>query len=68
MASEAVRNIRTVKSFANEDMEAKRYYEKLVELYHLQQRGQMIEPVLKNFEKVVSKVAKSECFLKISEK
>ena len=52
MASEAVRNIKTVKSFANEGLEAKRYHEKLLEKHRLSQRGQLIEPILENLEKV----------------
>ena len=52
MASEAVRNIRTVKSFANEDFETQKYHEKLIELYNLGQKDRLVDPILSNIEKV----------------
>ena len=52
MASETIRNIRTVKSFANEALEAQKYKAKLEELQKISKKDRMVEPILNNFEKV----------------
>ena len=52
MASESVRNIKTVKSFANEDMESERYNKKLHECYILNQQDRLAAPILCTFERV----------------
>ena len=52
MASETVRNIRTVKSFANEELEANKYKAKLEEHQRIRRKDRMVEPALNNFEKV----------------
>ena len=52
MASETVRNIRTVKSFANEDLEAQKYKAKL-ELQKIRRKDRIVGPILNNFNKVI---------------
>ena len=52
MASESVRNIRTVKSFANEDMESVKYDQKLDECYKLSQQDRLAGPILSTVERV----------------
>ena len=53
MASETVRNIRTVKSFANEDLEAQKYKAKLEELQKIRRKDRIVGPILNNFNKVI---------------
>ncbi len=52
MESEAVRGIKTVKSFANEWLEVKLCYEKLKELYQVTKKGFIAEPVLQVIDQV----------------
>ena len=47
MASEAIKAIKTVKSFANEQKEEKLYEEKLQELYETAKKGFITEPLLR---------------------
>ena len=52
MASEAVKCIRTVKTFANEDLEASKYDEKLNDLYVTGKSDIVKKPIMQTFERV----------------
>ena len=52
MSSEAIRAIKTVKSFANEELEAEMYDEKLKELYETSKRGFIAQPALRLADRV----------------
>ena len=47
MSSEAIKAIKTVKSFANEALEAEMYEEKLKELSVTSKKGFITEPVMR---------------------
>ncbi len=55
MSSEAIRAIKTVKSFANEGLEARMYDEKLKELYETSRKGFIVEPTLHMVDRVILK-------------
>ena len=61
MASETIRSIRTVKSFANEELEANKYKEKLDELYEASNKDINLKPIMQMFEHVSMK-ATTACY------
>ena len=52
LASEAVKCVKTVKSFANEDLEGAKYDKKLGELYLNAKKDIVYKPVLQTIERV----------------
>ncbi len=52
MASQAITCVKTVKSFANEDLEAAKYDEKLSDLYLNAKKDIILKPMLQTIERV----------------